>query len=169
MYLRQTSVDACGDLQVLPYRDGLTGLIIPVRKTCQLGLVRTVEGGGGEAPRRPVSTASTSSAKQSGRALPRTTSMGPFALCCRSRWSRNHQRAVFQPHVVLRPALLRQRPFSNLEPALRRTAFFFAFSLVFAFAARRRMAPRFHPTPSEMNVKRSFKPTAEKTENQRKT
>jgi len=116
MYLRQTSVDACGDLQVLPYRDGLTGLIIPVRKTCQLGLVRTVEGGGGEAPRRPVSTASTSSAKQSGRALPRTTSMGPFALCCRSRWSRNHQRAVFQPHVVLQPALLRQRP---LEPGVR--------------------------------------------------
>ena len=78
----------------------------------------------------------------------------------------NHQRAVFQPHVVLRPALLRQRP---LEPALRRTAFFFAFSLVFAFAARRRMAPRFYPTPNEMNVKRSLKPTAEKTENRRKT
>jgi hypothetical protein len=29
---RMTSVDACGGLQVLPYRDGLTGLIIPVRK-----------------------------------------------------------------------------------------------------------------------------------------
>jgi len=41
--------------------------------------------------------------------------------------------------------------------------------LVFAFARRRRMASRFHPTPCEMNVKRSLKPTAEKTKNQRKT
>jgi hypothetical protein len=48
-------------------------------------------------------------------------------------------------------------------------AFFFAFFLVFAFAGRRRMAPRFHPTPNEMNVKRGFKPTAELTKNQRKT
>jgi hypothetical protein len=52
---------------------------------------------------------------------------------------------------------------------LRRTAFFPAFFLVFAFARRRRMAPRFHPTPCEMNVKRWSKPTAEPTKNQRKT
>jgi hypothetical protein len=38
-----------------------------------------------------------------------------------------------------------------------------------AFTRRRRTAPRFHPTPNEMNVKRCFKPTAEKTKNQRKT
>jgi hypothetical protein len=44
-----------------------------------------------------------------------------------------------------------------------------AFFLVFVFAARRRMASRFHPTPCEMNVKRSFKPTTEETKNQRKT
>jgi len=31
------------------------------------------------------------------------------------------------------------------------------------------MARRFYPTPNEMNVKRSFKPTAEPTKNQRKT
>jgi hypothetical protein len=42
MYLRRTSVDACGGLQVLPYRYGLTGLIIPVRKTCQLGQLKGV-------------------------------------------------------------------------------------------------------------------------------
>jgi hypothetical protein len=48
-------------------------------------------------------------------------------------------------------------------------AFFSAFFLSSAFAARRRMAPRLYPTPSEMDVKRSFKPTAEKTKNQRKT
>jgi hypothetical protein len=53
--------------------------------------------------------------------------------------------------------------------ALRRTALFPAFFLVFAFAGRRRTAPRFHPTPNEMNVKRGFKPTAEKTRNRRKT
>jgi hypothetical protein len=49
----------------------------------------------------------------------------------------------------------------------RRT--FPAFFLVFLFAGRRRMASRFHSTPNEMNVKRDFKPTAEKTKNQRKT
>jgi hypothetical protein len=48
-------------------------------------------------------------------------------------------------------------------------AFFSAFFLVFAFAARRRTAHRFCPTPNEMNVKRGFKPTAESTKNQRKT
>jgi hypothetical protein len=42
-----------------------------------------------------------------------------------------------------------------------------AFFLVFVFAARRRMAPRFYPTPNEMNVKRSLKPTAEPTKNRR--
>ncbi len=52
---------------------------------------------------------------------------------------------------------------------LRRMAFFSAFFLVFAFARRRRMASRFHPTPCEMNVKRGFKPTAKLTKNQRKT
>ena len=52
---------------------------------------------------------------------------------------------------------------------LRRMTRFSAFFLVFVFARRRRMASRFHPTPNEMNVKRSFKPTAEKTENRRKT
>jgi hypothetical protein len=47
-------------------------------------------------------------------------------------------------------------------------AFFSAFFLFFVFAGRRRMASRFHPTPREMNVKRSFKPTAESTKNRRK-
>jgi hypothetical protein len=47
--------------------------------------------------------------------------------------------------------------------------FFPAFILVFVFAARRRTASRFHPTPNEMNVKRSLKPTAELTKNRRKT
>ncbi len=46
---------------------------------------------------------------------------------------------------------------------------FSAFSLVFAFARRRRTASRFHPTPCGMNVKRGSKPTAEPTKNQRKT
>jgi hypothetical protein len=46
-------------------------------------------------------------------------------------------------------------------------AFFFAFSLSFLSSERRRMARRFHPTPSEMNVKRSLKPTAEPTKNQK--
>jgi hypothetical protein len=44
-----------------------------------------------------------------------------------------------------------------------------AFFLVFISSERRRMARRFYPTPSEMNVKRNLKPTAEKTKNQRKT
>jgi hypothetical protein len=44
----------------------------------------------------------------------------------------------------------------------------FRLFLVFLFARRRRMAPWFYPTPDEMNVKRGFKPTAEKTKNRRK-
>jgi len=43
------------------------------------------------------------------------------------------------------------------------------FSLFPVFARRRRMASRLYPTPCEMNVKRSFEPTAELTKNQRKT
>jgi len=60
---------------------------------------------------------------------------------------------------------------TNLNPqsAPRRMALFPAFFLVFAFARRRRMVPRFHLTPCEMNVKRGFKPTAEPTKNRRKT
>jgi len=46
-------------------------------------------------------------------------------------------------------------------------ALFFAFFLVFVSSERRRMARRFYPTPNEMNVKRSLKPTAEKTKNQK--
>ncbi len=63
------------------------------------------------------------------------------------------------------------RPADNPTPncQLRRMVFFSAFFLVFLFARRRRMASRFYPTPCEMNVKRSFKPTAELTKNQRKT
>jgi hypothetical protein len=48
-------------------------------------------------------------------------------------------------------------------------AFFPAFFLVFVSSERRRMASRFYPIPNEMNVKRSFKPTAEPTKNRRKT
>jgi hypothetical protein len=48
-------------------------------------------------------------------------------------------------------------------------AFFPVFFLSSAFTRRRRMARRFHPTPNEMNVKRSSKLTAEETKNQRKT
>jgi hypothetical protein len=48
-------------------------------------------------------------------------------------------------------------------------AYLSAFFLVFVSSGRRRMARRFYPTPNEMNVKRGFKPTAEKTKNQRKT
>jgi len=74
-------------------------------------------------------------------------------------------------------AQARRRP--STEPAkltnptpnrqLRRMAYLSRFFLVFAFAGRRRMASRFHPTPCEMNVKRGSKPTAEETKNQRKT
>jgi hypothetical protein len=46
---------------------------------------------------------------------------------------------------------------------------FSVFFLVFLFAACRRMASRFYPTPCEMNVKRGSKPTAELTKNRRKT
>jgi hypothetical protein len=42
------------------------------------------------------------------------------------------------------------------------------FFLSSAFAGRRRMAPRFYPTPNEMNVKRGFKPTAEPTKKPKK-
>jgi hypothetical protein len=66
----------------------------------------------------------------------------------------------------------RARPVDNPTPQsrqLRRMAFFSTFSPSFLFARRRRMASRFYPMPDEMNVKRSFKPTAEKTINQRKT
>jgi len=61
----------------------------------------------------------------------------------------------------------RRRALQNRQ--LRRMAFFFAFFLVLVSSRRRRMACRFYPTPCEMNVKRSFKPTAEKTKNRRKT
>jgi hypothetical protein len=72
------------------------------------------------------------------------------------------------------PSQTRPPPRGKLTPALqsrqlRRMAYLFAFFLVFVFAGRRRMARRFYPTPCEMNVKRSLKPTAEKTKNQRKT
>jgi len=65
-----------------------------------------------------------------------------------------------------RPALL-----TNQTPnrQLRRMAYFSRLFLSFVFAKRRRMASRLYPTPCEMNVKRGFKPTAEKTKNQRKT
>ena len=55
------------------------------------------------------------------------------------------------------------------KPPTAKNGALFRFFLVFAFAARRRMAPRLYPTPCEMNVKRGFKPTAEPTKNQRKT
>ncbi len=47
-------------------------------------------------------------------------------------------------------------------------ACFSAFFLSFVFAGRRRMTSRFHPTPCEMNVKRSLKPTAEPTKTKEK-
>jgi len=75
-------------------------------------------------------------------------------------------RAGGQGGQLDRPALLTNRPHKT---AKRRMAFFSAFFLVFAFAERRRTAPRFYPTPCEMNVKRGSKPTAELTKNQRKT
>jgi hypothetical protein len=64
-----------------------------------------------------------------------------------------------------RPAQLTIRP---RKAQLRRTEFFFAFFFSFAFTWRRRTASRFYPTPCEMNVKRSFKPTAEETKKPKK-
>jgi hypothetical protein len=55
------------------------------------------------------------------------------------------------------------------KPPTAKNGVLFRLFLVFAFARRRRMAPRLYPTPNEMNVKRGLKPTAEKTKNQRKT
>jgi hypothetical protein len=57
----------------------------------------------------------------------------------------------------------------DAKPPTAKNGVLFRFFLSSAFTKRRRMAPRFHPTPNEMNVKRGSKPTAEKTKNQRKT
>jgi hypothetical protein len=65
-----------------------------------------------------------------------------------------------------RPTLLTTRPHKT---AKRRMAFFSTFSPSFLFAERRRMVCRFYPAPSEMNVERGSKPTAELIKNQRKT
>jgi hypothetical protein len=71
------------------------------------------------------------------------------------------------------PSHTRPPPRGKLTPALQnrqaKNSVLFRFISVFVFARRRRMASRFHPTPNEMNVKRSFKPTAEPTKNRRKT
>jgi hypothetical protein len=68
------------------------------------------------------------------------------------------------------PSHTRPPPRGKLTPALqnrqlRRMAHFPAFFLIFLFAARRRMASRFYPTPNEMNVKRgsSRPPSPQKT------
>jgi len=68
-----------------------------------------------------------------------------------------------------RPSTGRARPADkpDAKPPTAKNGVLFRFFLV--FAARRRMASRLYPTPSEMNVKRGFKPTAEPTKNQRKT
>jgi len=42
------------------------------------------------------------------------------------------------------------------------------FFLSSAFTGRRRMARRFYPTPCEMNVKRSLKPTADPAKTEEK-
>jgi hypothetical protein len=47
-------------------------------------------------------------------------------------------------------------------------AYLSVFTLSFLSSARRRMTSRLYPTPCEMNVKRSFKPTAEETKNEEK-
>jgi hypothetical protein len=146
-----------------------------VRKTCQLGQLKGV----GE--RRP---AGPSPPATSLRRLPaRRSGQGNPDAHCRTRplWGRslyavgvggtesNHQRAVFQPHVVLRPALLQHAP--PLQPRIRRCEERRSFRLFsrLRLRGRRRMARRFYPIPNEMNVKRGFKPTAESTKNQRKT
>jgi hypothetical protein len=70
------------------------------------------------------------------------------------------------------PSQTRPPPRGKPTPALqnrqlRRMAFFSASPPSFVFAARRRMASRFYPTPLEMNVKCGFKPTAKETKNQK--
>jgi hypothetical protein len=158
MYLRQTSVDACGGLQIVTYRHNH-----PCEENLSLVLGQ-LKGVGRGAPRLH-------GVHQLGKAIQTRTAAHDRSLyvaeVCGAE--SNHQRAVFQTHALLRPALLQQRPLSNLEPGIAKNGVLFRLFLVFLFARRRRTAPRFYPIPNEMNVKRGSKPTAEKTKNQRKT